>query len=120
MIIGVGIDIVYLPRIKKILDRFDDRFYKKVFTERELSKVTVSEIGGKFSSKEAFVKALGTGFRGIRFKDIEVLNDKRGKPFIEINKEVYKRLFDNEKINVHLSISHDGEYANSIVILEKI
>jgi len=120
MIIGIGTDIVYLPRIRKALEKFGEKFYKKIFTEKELKKYTVEEIGGKFSAKESFVKALGTGFKGISLKDVEVLNDKEGKPYILLNMVIKEKFFKEDLVKIHLSISHQKDYAVSCVILEKI
>lgn len=120
MIIGVGVDIVHMNRIKKIFDKFGEKFIKKIFTDKELKKMTVEEIAGKFSAKESFVKALGTGFMGIHFKDIEILNDLKGKPYIVFNENQKEKFFKGENINIHLSISHQKDYAISFVVLEKI
>ncbi len=120
MIIGIGTDIVYLPRIKKVLERFGERFCKKIFKPKELRNLTCEEIGGKFSAKESFVKALGTGFRGISFYDLEILNDNKGKPYVMVSKKIREKFFNNEDIRIHLSISHEKDYAISFIVLEKL
>jgi len=120
MIYGVGIDIVKTERIKKILEHTKERFLNRVFSPEELVKDSVDEISGKFAAKEAFVKALGTGFsKGVVFKDIKVLNEKTGKPFIEVSDNLKDR-FGLGQFKFHVSIAHDGGYAISIVIMEKL
>lgn len=116
MISGIGIDIVELSRIRRIYVR-QQKFVDRILTVKEkeifnsLSEERKGEyLAGRFAAKEAFSKALGTGFGGkLSFLDIEIEKDKNGKPFIS------KPL--NE--GVHLSISHSKEYAVAQVVIEK-
>jgi len=91
-IIGNGVDIVENKRINKLID--DKKFIKRVFTDKEIRfskniKNKTNYYAKRFAAKEAFVKALGTGFRNnINFSDIEVINNKLGKPKINISKKV--------------------------------
>ena len=84
MILGTGIDLLKVSRIKKLLDNYGDIFVKKVFSEYEIKKnknitLKVSKIAKLFATKEAFVKALGTGFtKKISFKDISLKNEENG------------------------------------------
>jgi holo-[acyl-carrier protein] synthase len=116
MIKGIGIDIIDIKRIKKIIKRYGDRFYTRILTEKEIeycksfSKPDL-HFAGRFASKEAYSKSIGTGVsKDFRWKDIEILNDKRGKPYI--NHRV-----DNEysKYKFEVSISHTDEYACAVV-----
>ena len=72
--------------------------------------------GGRFAAKEAFVKALGTGFRNVSFQDIEILSDDLGKPMMMILNEITQL---DKSYNIHLSISHSFSAITAIVILEK-
>ena len=119
MIKGVGIDIIDIKRIKKIIERYGDRFYTRILTEKEIehcksfSKPDL-HFAGRFASKEAYSKSIGTGIsKDFRWKDIEILNDERGKPYI--NHRV-----DNEysKYKFEVSISHTDEYACAVVTCE--
>lgn len=113
----VGIDLVYVPRIQALLNKgpFLTRFFtdKEIdyFNRRDLAQV----VAGNFAVKEAFSKALGTGIRGFSFKDVEVLRDELGKPIIRLHGRLKDRRF---KI-LECSISHDGDYATAIVIMEE-
>ena len=87
MIYGVGTDVVEVSRIAKALERFGDGFAKKILSPEEFlvfQKNNLKEnfLAKRFAAKEAFAKALGTGFRNdLNFKDIEIMNDKFGKPY---------------------------------------
>ncbi len=124
MIIGTGIDIVSIVRIKKAEKRWGRRFLERILTEDELAyylnhKLPHTYLAGRFAAKEATVKAFGTGFsRGITWKDIEVVKMPTGKPEIALHGEI-KKLSDTMNLkNIHISISHDGDYAIAQVILE--
>ena len=100
-IIGNGVDIVENKRINKLID--NRKFIKRVFTNKEIRsskniKNKTNYYAKRFAAKEAFVKALGTGFRNnINFSDIEVINNKLGKPKINISKKV--RTFIKKNLN---------------------
>lgn len=124
MIIGTGIDIIEIARIKKAIERTNG-FLERNFSEEERNffgakGYKVESIAGSFSAKEAFSKALGTGFRGFSLIDIEILRNNLGKPYIKYNKKVLKILEEKkyENLKVHLSISHNRENAIASVILE--
>lgn len=119
MIKGIGIDIIEVKRIKKIIERYGDRFYNRILTEKEIeycksfSKPDL-HFAGRFASKEAYSKSIGTGIsKDFRWKDIEILNDKRGKPYINHN-------VDNQysKYKFEVSISHTDDYACAVVTCE--
>ena len=127
MILGTGIDLLKVSRIKKLLDNYGDIFVKKVFSEYEIKKnknitLKVSKIAKAFSTKEAFVKALGTGFtKEISFKDISLKNEERGKPIIDLSNRVQeylkKRTPNGYKTIINVSISDEKEYVISNVII---
>ena len=127
-ILGTGIDIVENYRIKKLLLREKSNFKNKIFTNNEIAycekKSNITNCYSKrFAAKEAFVKALGTGFRkNINFKDIEVVNNHYGKPYLLINKRVINKIktsFKVKKFNILLSISDEKKYAIASVIISK-
>ena len=137
MIIGIGIDLISNDRIKKIIKKFDQNFKEKIFSKYELNdfenryknqdKLTQNAINffaKRFASKEAFSKALGIGIgRGIDFNDIEISNDKLGKPFIKIlnNKEAkIKEILNCQEFNIHLTISDEKSISGAVVIIEKV
>ena len=119
MIYGIGTDIVEISRLAKAIE--NSRFLIRYFTEAEneyflLKNNNPQTVAASFAAKEAFSKALGTGFRGFALKDVEVLRDKSGKPYINVYNNA-KRLADGGKI--HLSLSHSHKYATAFVVIEK-
>ena len=128
VILGTGIDIVENYRLKEILLKKKSNFKKKIFTANEIAYCekksnSTSCYAKRFAAKESFVKALGTGFRkNINFKDIEVVNNTYGKPYISINKKIankIKTLFKVKKFNIFLSISDEKKYSIASVIISK-
>jgi holo-[acyl-carrier protein] synthase len=125
MIHGIGIDLVQISRIESALQRWGDRFLDRVFTKTEVaycqSKVQSAPcLALRFAAKEAFVKALGTGFRqGLGFKQVEVENDSTGRPVLNLYGKSKKVCHGCGIINRHLSLSDDGLYAIAMVLLEK-
>lgn len=120
--LGVGIDLVYVPRIKNLLKRYQIRFLKKIFTEEEIiyafqKKDPVFPLASAFAVKEAFYKALG-GYTPFRFKEISLIRDKSsGKPYIRLSglaEDIFKKR-GGKKID--LSLSHEFNYTIAIVHL---
>ena len=127
-ILGTGIDIVENYRLKKILLKKKSNFKKKIFTINEVAYCekksnSINCYAKRFAAKEAFAKALGIGFRkNINFKDIEVVNNTYGKPYISISKKIankIKTLFKVKKFNILLSISDEKKYSIASVIISK-
>ena len=127
-ILGTGIDIVETNRLKKLLLKKKSNFKIRIFTNNEIAycekKSNITNCYSKrFAAKEAFVKALSTGFRNnINFKDIEVVNNHYGKPYLLINKKVINKIktsFKVKKFNILLSISDEKKYAIASVIIAK-
>lgn len=123
-IIGIGIDMIEVPRIKEAVERTRD-FIKKIFDDRELrlserGVLRYEELAGRFAVKEAVLKAIKTGWRrGIQFKEITVLNEKTGAPYVVLSgkaKEVAEALGVKE---IFVSISHTKQLAIAMVILVK-
>ena len=122
MIIGVGIDIAELDRIRASFERYGERFSARILTPDELARMPVNAVpylASRFAAKEAAVKALGTGFsQGITFRDIEVSSDGQGKPGIVFHGEALRRTRELQVAVAHLSLSHGRDSAVAVVILE--
>ena len=127
-ILGTGIDIIENNRLKKVINKNKSAFKKKIFTTNEIAYCekklnNISCYSKRFAAKEAFVKALGTGFRkNINFKDIEICNNSLGKPYIAINKYIknkIKNIFKVKQFNILLSISDEKKHAIASVIISK-
>ena len=125
-ILGIGVDIVENKRIKNSIK--NSLFLQRIYTSKELkqSKGVVNKAGyfsKRFAAKEAFSKALGTGFRmNLNFKDIEVVNNKMGKPYYVKNKKIRKIINKNFKIKnfkFFLSISDEKNYSTAFAIIQK-
>ena len=125
-IIGNGVDIVDNTRIKNaIKNKF---FVSRIFTVNEIKKSKnlnnkANYFAKRFAAKEAFVKALGEGFRNnINFSDIDVTNDKKGTPIINIStniKKFLKKKFNLNKFKIFLSLSDEKKYSIAYVIINK-
>ncbi|MDA8737454.1 holo-ACP synthase [Candidatus Pelagibacter bacterium] len=125
-ILGIGVDIIQNKRIKDSIKnhRFKNRIYST--NELKLSSYSKNKIGyfsKRFAAKEAFAKALGTGFRdNLNFKDIEIMSDKLGKPYYVKTKkitQIIKKEFKVKNFNCFLSISDEKEYSTAFAIIEK-
>ena len=124
MIIGTGIDIVEVSRIKKAFDMWGEAFLKRVFTKQELDyastkKFSHESLASRFACKESVLKAFGDTRSGIRLKSIEVLNDSKGKPEIVLHDEAKEFASQKHLDNIIVSMSHTGNYAVSNAILWK-
>ena len=124
-ILGIGVDIIENKRIEKSIK--NRNFIKRIYSSKELiesDKINnkVAFFSKRFAAKEAFSKALGTGFRmNLNFKDIEVINDKMGKPHYVKNKKITKLIqkkYKTKKFNCFLSISDDNEYSTAFAIIQ--
>ena len=124
-IIGIGVDIIENKRIKNSIK--DHRFKERIYSSKELkqsnlSKDKIGYFSKRFAAKEAFAKALGTGFRNnLNFKDIEVINDKFGKPYYSKNKKIKKMIQKNFKVknfDCFLSISDEKDYSTAFTIIQ--
>jgi holo-[acyl-carrier protein] synthase len=124
MIIGTGVDIAEVPRIRESIERYGDRFLHRIFTEDEIryceSKATRFEsYAARFAAKEAGMKALGTGWsRGVRWRDIEVVRPKGHRPTIHFHGEAAAIAQRLGAKNIALSLTHTSGQALAHVILE--
>jgi holo-[acyl-carrier protein] synthase len=120
MIKGIGVDIIEIDRIKQAVEKHGENFLKKVYTTRELTYCSgtkswrIPELAVRFAAKEAYAKAVGTGIgkgkKPLNWLDIEIDNDKLGKPMIAVKGRRSKR--------VQVSLSHSRDYAVAMVSLE--
>ena len=125
MICGIGIDLVEIYRIEKILKKWGKRFTERVYSESEIEYCRerarpAIHYAARFAAKEAFLKSIGVGLAGgLGLKNIEVLNNQRGDPYLNLHNRA-KTILDNHGIlSIHLSISHTDKYATAVVVVEK-
>ena len=123
MIIGIGTDLIEVNRIEKSISK--PAFLKKVFSAKELEiceqkQSRTKSLAARFAAKEAFMKALGTGWAdGVSFCDIEILNDGKGAPVIHLHGKTQKMAAEKGVRYISVSLSHLKEIATATVILEK-
>jgi holo-[acyl-carrier protein] synthase len=121
MVLGLGIDIIEIARIKKSIDGFGERFLNKVFTEGEINycenKFNKNQhYAARFAAKEAVYKALASGWKeGLRWKDIEIQNDVSGMP--SINPSGKLKAFLSKNTQLRISISHSENYVTAVAII---
>jgi len=129
LIIGLGSDLCNIERIQSALDRHGERFERRCFTEVERAKAQRRELARagtyakRFAAKEAFSKAVGTGFkRGVFMKDIGVVNAPTGKPTLALTGGAAKRLAeivpDGHEAHIHLTLTDDHPWAQALVVIE--
>ena len=125
-ILGIGTDIVENNRIKNAIK--NNSFIKRIFSKDEISfskkfKNKTNFYSKRFAAKEAFVKAIGTGFRNsINFKDISILNNKLGKPKLYITvkvKKLLKKMFKSKNIDIFLSLADEKKYSIAFLFIKK-
>ncbi len=114
MIIGTGVDITEVTRLRRAIEKWGKEFLNRVFTQEELENAKTrgslyQHLAGRFAAKEAVFKALGD--RELSWKDVQILNDSEGKPYCAILNGRSK------KVNVHISISHVKNYAVASAII---
>lgn len=122
MIKGIGIDIVEIDRVERIIER-QPRFVSRVFTNLEQQYCQnktrpAVHYALRFAAKEALLKALGTGFRGVKWTDIEIDHDDLGKPFINLSNAASQVAASKEIDRIHLSLSFDRLNAVAVVLVE--
>ena len=123
MILGIGVDIAEVDRIKRSISE-GNHFKKRVFTEVEQNycdsnKNSAESYAARYAAKEAFFKALGTGWRGeLKFTDLEVVNNELGKPLVHLHNEAQRMAKEMGVKSVHISLSHTKETAIAYLILE--
>ncbi|MFH1829934.1 MAG: holo-ACP synthase [Pseudomonadota bacterium] len=123
MIIGIGVDLIDVRRFESIIFRWKQRFLRRVFTDNEIrycntKKHPAQRFATRYAAKEAFIKALfPRGQKGVRLKDIEI-DQRENRPVVNLSGTM-KSLADERKIkDIHLMVSHDGDYGIANVVLE--
>ncbi len=116
--VAVGTDIIEIARIQRSLDDFGERFLNRVYTQRERDRYRsrVSELAARFAAKEATSKALGTGIRGIHWREMEVLSNRRGKPVLILHGAAAKRANDLGLTDFSVSLTHSRTDAMAFVV----
>jgi len=133
MILGIGTDIISISRIEALMKRKgEDVFLKKNYSRYEIEAAynikddnkRTAYIAKRFAGKEALAKALGTGIgKAVAFKDISILNDKSGKPYILIEDAaadyIRREIFNDHDVNFHISLADSDDMAQAFVVIEK-
>ncbi|HCJ58906.1 MAG TPA: holo-ACP synthase [Clostridiaceae bacterium] len=122
MIYGIGTDIIEIDRIKKAMERYPG-FADRLFTADELAylegkALSPQHVAGGFSAKEAVLKSIGTGLRNFKWKEIEIIRDVKGKPFVRLNGKVKDYADGNYIGDIHITISHSRNYATATAVAE--
>jgi len=118
MIIGIGVDLIEVDRVVKACQK--EAFLKRFYTEPEITliKQDIKKSADNFAVKEAVVKMLGTGFRGIMPKEIEVLRNNDGKPYVKLYGNAASEAAKQRITDIHVSITNTKDFANAFVIGE--
>lgn len=116
--LSVGVDLIETRRVARALDRWGERFLTHVYTPTEVrySRNHVPELAARFAAKEAVSKVLGTGLRGITWREMEVLSDTRGKPLVRLHGRAKRRAEQLGLDEFAVSLSHSREYAIAFVV----
>ncbi|HHT57696.1 holo-ACP synthase [Herbinix luporum] len=120
MITGIGVDLIEIERVALACQK--EGFLNRCFTEDEIKLIDNkwSKAAGNFAVKEAVAKMFGTGFRKISLKEIEVLRDELGRPYVNLYGNAAKLAHEQEITTIHVSITNTKEYANAFVVGEKL
>ena len=119
--VAVGVDIIEIARIRRTLADFGERFLRRVYTQRERERYGSrdSELAARFAAKEATSKALGTGIRGIRWQEMEVLSNRRGKPVLILHGSAQERAAALGLVAFDVSLTHSRTDAMAFVVALK-
>ncbi len=120
--VEVGVDAIEIERIAAALDRFGDRFLRRIYTEQERERYGArpAELAARFAAKEAVMKVLGTGVRGIRWRDIECLPNRRGKPIIRLHETAARRARLLGFRHIAISLTHSRSDSIAMVAATKL
>jgi holo-[acyl-carrier protein] synthase len=124
MIVGVGVDLVHVVRIRRAMDRWQERFLERVFTPGEIAysqrrRDPAEHLAARFAAKEATLKALGTGLTmGVRWREMEITRARGERPRMTLSGRVAAIGVARGVRALHLSLTHDGEYAVAQVLAE--
>ncbi|MBN1809696.1 MAG: holo-ACP synthase [Planctomycetes bacterium] len=124
MIIGVGIDVLEVERVRKILERWGDRFLRRILVDSEIEYCKrhtnpAPQVAGRIAAKEAFFKATGLGLAGgMSWRHVAVGREATGKPYLELDGRAREVIEEIGAVTVHLTLSHESTMASAVVILE--
>lgn len=122
----IGTDICQINRVKLTYKKYGKRFLSRILTDKEIKYVTsnkkslIGRLAGRFAAKEATSKVLGTGLKGVYFKEIEILRESSGAPKIVLHKRAKKKAKEKKLTNFDVSISHEKDFAIAIVVCMSI
>ena len=120
--VKIGTDICQINRVKSTYKKYGTRFLNRILTDKEIKYVTLNKksligrLAGRFAAKEATSKVLGTGLKGVYFKEIEILRESSGAPKLVLHKRAKKIAYQRKLINFEVSISHEKDFAIAMVI----
>jgi len=119
----VGLDLTPVPRVAEVLERFRERFLARIFVEGEIQRrrrhprAFAEHVAGRFAAKEAAMKALGTGWRGVAFREIAIRRSASGKPVLELTGRAAARARVLGVVESEVSITHTADLAAAVVVL---
>ena len=122
-VLGIGVDLTQMPRMQRVVARWDERFLQRVFTERELAycrrrRDPIPHLAARFAAKEATLKALGTGLSlGVNWRELEVRRERGQAPTMVLSGRCREIALAKGGRRVLLSLTHDGEYAMAQAML---
>lgn len=122
-VLGIGVDLTQMPRMRRVVARWDERFLRRVFTEQEIAycrrrRDPVPHLAARFAAKEATLKALGTGLRmGVNWRELEVHRERGQAPTMTLHGKSRAIALARGGRQVLLSLTHDGEYAMAQAML---
>jgi len=116
----IGVDIIEIDRIRQAIERWGERFLRRIYTDTELALYKKTEsLAVRFAGKEAVVKALGTGMRGVAWKDIEILHEPSGKPLVNLYRQAWDQANNLGLKGLAISLSHSKNNAIAFVVGER-
>ncbi|HET8761640.1 MAG TPA: holo-ACP synthase [Nitrospiria bacterium] len=123
-IVGIGIDLVRISRVREALGRWADRFLSRVLSQEETAYCRARvdpapHVAARFAAKEAAMKALGVGWAGASWREFEVVNTPSGQPLIRFSGRAAQRLANLGADTAFVSMTHDGDYAAAQVVLSR-
>lgn len=115
---AVGVDLIEIPRIEATIAKFGERFLRRIYTDLEIAfcRGRASELAARFAAKEAVMKAVGTGARGLAWREIEVLPNHRGKPLVYLHGRAAERARKIGMEGIDISLSHSRDMAIAMVV----
>lgn len=118
MELAVGVDVIVISRVAKVLAKHPERFLARVYTREEVAfcRGRVHELAARFAAKEAVMKALGTGARGLAWREIEILPNRRGKPLVYLHGLARARGDRIGMRGIDVSLTHEGDLAIAVVV----